>query len=297
MTENVNFFSGGRERPALLHRPVANAEGERFPAVVLAHGLANDREEAGQFRPLAERLVDEGHVVLRFDFRGGVRDVDPGRHLPASEWSHDLLAAIAFVRDRDDVDPGRVGVVGASCGGSVAVTVAALEPRLRYVVTLGCFADGERWLRELWTRVHGTAGWERFMADAAEDRCRRAAGLPSRRVPLVGAFLPIPEDELGAMEEFLRANPGMLRDLALEVADDLLLFSPEQIGPRGTAPVLLVHGTDDTLVPMPEADQLEAALGNRVTRANIESGQHQLLLGAQRDLVLDVISRWIAQHA
>jgi dienelactone hydrolase len=45
------------------------------------------------------------------------------------------VAAIAFVCDRDEVDPDRVGVVGASCGGSVAVVAAALEPRVRYVVS------------------------------------------------------------------------------------------------------------------------------------------------------------------
>ena len=62
---------------AVVHVPELRKDGARSPAVVMAHGLANDRDEAGQFPPLAERPVAEGNVVMRFDFRGAVRDVDP----------------------------------------------------------------------------------------------------------------------------------------------------------------------------------------------------------------------------
>ena len=292
--EHVRFFSDGRERPAVAVVPAARGEGQGVPAVVLAHGLANDRDEAGQFGPLSARLCAAGHLVLRFDFRGGVSDVHPGRQLPVRQWAEDLLAAIAFVRARNDVDPARVGVVGASTGGSVAVYVAALEPTLHYVVTLGCFADGERWLREIWTRVHGRSAWDEFLSQLVDDRRRRAGGSPSRRVALAGEFLPIPAEDIPGIEEFLLANPGMLRELALEVADDLLLLSPEQIGPRGVCPVLVVHGTDDTLVPLDEAEQLAASLGDRATPVVIEGGPHQLLLGDQAAHTLDVISDWIA---
>jgi uncharacterized protein len=294
--ERVQFFSGGRERPAFAGVPVARREGgQGLPAVVLAHGLANDRDEAGQFGPLAERLCADGHFVLRFDFRGGVRDVDPGRQLPSRQWVEDLLAAIAYVRARDDVDPTRIGVVGASTGGSVAVYAAALEPTLQYVVTLGCFADGERWLRELWTRVVGRAAWDEFVTRLVDDRGRRAGGLASRRVALAGQFLPVLPAELPALEEFLLANPGMLRELALETADDILLFSPEHIGPRVRCPVLVVHGSDDTLVPLDEAARLAESLGDRATLRIVEAGPHQLLLGDQAAHTLDAVSDWIAR--
>ncbi len=295
--EHVRFFSDGRERSAVAAVPAARGGGPGLPGVVLAHGLANDRDEAGQFGPLAARLCAEGHLVLRFDFRGGVRDVNPGRQLAVREWAEDLLAAIAFVRARDDVDPARVGVVGSSAGGSVAVYVAALEPTLQYVVTLGCFADGERWFRELWTRVFGRAAWDEFVTQLVDDRGRRAGGHPSRRVALAGQFLPVLPDERPGLEEFLLANPGMLRALALESADDILLCSPEQIGPRGVCPVLVVHGSEDTLVPLAEAERLVASLGDRAASVVIEGGPHQLLLGDQAAHTLDVISDWIAHLA
>jgi uncharacterized protein len=296
MRSQVEFWSGGRRRPGLLHRPPGAVPPGTRAAVVLAHGLANDREEAGQFGPLTDRLVAEGHVVLRFDFRGGVRDVDPGRQLPASEWPHDLISAVAFARGLPDVDAARVGVVGSSCGGSVALVVAAVEPAVRYVVTLGCFADGADWLRGLWCRARGDEGWCRFLGDLAADRARRASGDRSRRVPLAGGFLPVAESDLESIAQLLEANPGMLGELALETADDLLLLSPEAFAGRGEAPVLLVHGSADSLVPASDADRLERALGPRVTRIDVDGGPHQLLLGQQRDDVLDLVAGWIGSQ-
>ncbi len=293
--QTAEFWSGGRPRPALVHRPVASPD-PRQAAVVLAHGLANDREEAGQFEPLAERLVAEGKVVVRFDFRGGVRDVDPGRQLPATEWPHDLLSAIAFTRGLSGVDPIRVGVIGSSCGGTVALVASALDRELRFVVTLGCFADGAEWLRGLWCAVHGEVAWRRFLDDVDADRLRRASGEASRRVPLAGGFLPVPEEMLADLDDLLEANPGMVRELCLETADDLRLLSATALGPRGTAPVLLVHGSADTLVPSTDAERIEQALGRRATRVEIDDGPHQLLLGPQRAKVLDLVAGWIAQR-
>ena len=292
----VEFWSGGRLRPGLVHRPTAGPTEARHPAVVLAHGLANDRDEAGQFEPLARRLAAEGNVVLRFDFRGGVRDVDPGRQLPASEWPHDLLSAIAFTRCLPDVDPSRVGVIGSSCGGTVALVVSALERELRFVVTLGCFAEGAEWLSGLWREVHGEERWQRFLDDVDADRLRRASGEPSRRVSLAGGFLPVPEEALADIDELLAANPGMLRELSLETADDLQLLSASALAPGGTAPVLLVHGSADNLVPAADAMRLEQALGRRATRVDIDGGPHQLLLGTQRGDVLELVAEWTARR-
>jgi len=294
--EEVEFWSGGRPRVALLHWPARYSRGEARPAAVLAHGLANDRDEAGQFGPLAERLVEEGHVVLRFDFRGGTRDLDPGRQLPASEWPHDLAAAVVCARGLPGVDASQVGVIGASCGGSVALVAAGFDPELRYVITLGCFADGADWLRGLWSAQYGELGWQRFLADVRDDRIRRSAGERSRRVPLAGGFLPVPDDAVEAVEELLRANPGMLRELSLETADDLLLLSPVAFAGRGVVPVLLVHGARDTLVPAADAERLEWALGRRATRVVLDEGLHQLLLGTSRNAVLDLVSQWIHER-
>jgi len=286
------MWSGNERLRVMIHPPQRGSDGSKGTgAVVLAHGLANDRDEAGQFPMLAERLSASGHTVVRFDFRRGGADRPP-RHLPASEWTHDLLNAVAYTRGLPDVDPEKVLIVGASCGGSVGLVVAAIERGVRGIATLGCFGDGERWYRELWSARHGEGAWDDFMWAVEQDRRQRSNGASGVVVPLVGGFLPVAESGLRAAEDFVRSHPGMLSHLPLEVVDDLLLVSPEAWMSRIEAPVLLVHGTDDELVPLAELERLAEAAGPRARIRVIEGGIHQLLLDESRDLVIEELVAW-----
>jgi pimeloyl-ACP methyl ester carboxylesterase len=276
MVEHGFFVSAGRRLATVTHRPPGFGSGSHR-AAVLAHGLANDYDEAGQFPPLAERLAEEGFVVLRFDFRGGRRDSLAGRQLPATEWTHDLRSAIAHTRTRAGVDPERLVVIGASAGGAVALSVAHLEPTLKGVASLGSPANGSRWFRDLWTRIHGPSSWNDFISQLDEDRRHRTTGAPSRLVRLIGEFLPINNVELEAAQEFVDGNPGMLDELPLEVADDLLLLRPEAVVAEVAVPVLVAHGALDTLVPPGEAERLAKGAQSRLLI--VEKQPHQLLLG------------------
>ncbi|MGH2945561.1 MAG: alpha/beta hydrolase family protein [Solirubrobacteraceae bacterium] len=295
MHEEATLYSGGAWLPVLLDIPDRRSGGP-YPTVVLAHGLANDRDEGAQFPPLAGRLRDAGYLVMRFDFRGGARSVDPGRMLVGSQWPHDLLAAVTWIRRHPAADPARVSVVGASWGGGVAIHVAAAEPTLRCLVTLGTPAAGERWLRELWTAGHGEDGWHAFQASVLEDRARRAAGEPSRRVRLAAGLLAVPAAELDSVEAFIAAHPGMVAELPLEVADDLLLFAPERSAPAVRCPVRVLHGTADDLVSPREAAAYGRALGARADVMPVAGGVHQLLLGNTREEVIEAVVEWLTLH-
>ncbi len=98
---------------------------------------------SGPQRP-ARMLVRHGYGVLLFDRRGeGESDGDPN----ALGWAgdRDLDAAIAFLQDRADVDPGRIGGIGLSVGGEMLLDRAADATALRAVVSDGA---GIRSVRE-----------------------------------------------------------------------------------------------------------------------------------------------------
>jgi pimeloyl-ACP methyl ester carboxylesterase len=285
LPERGFLVSAGRRLATITHFP--EAARTATPAVVLGHGLANDYDEAGQFAPLAERLADAGFVVLRFDFRGGRRDTMPGCQFPAGEWPHDLRAAISSVRSLDAV---RVVVIGASAGGSVALSVGCLEPELKGIASLGSPADGARWFEGLWTRVHGRGGWRSFLSELDDDRRQRTTGAPSRRVRLAGEFLPVRADQLEETERFVREHPGMLDELPLAVADDLLLLRPETVADRIAVPVLVLHGAEDTLVLPEEAERL--ATGDQSRAVVVDEQPHQMLLGPRSEEVTDLLVEW-----
>jgi uncharacterized protein len=102
----------------------------------------------------ARMLVRHGYGVLLFDRRGeGDSEGDPN----ALGWGgdRDLKAAIAFLRDRTDVDADRIGGIGRSVGGELMLETAAETDALKAVVSEGA---GIRSVREA-SELKGTATW------------------------------------------------------------------------------------------------------------------------------------------
>lgn len=112
-----------------------------LPAVVLISGTGpHDRDGSVRgdpyrpFRQFADTLSRRGIAVLRIDDRG----IAEGRHSLTSplQVAEDVRAALALLRGRGDIDPARIGVVGHSEGGMVALMVAAGDPTVRALALL-----------------------------------------------------------------------------------------------------------------------------------------------------------------
>jgi hypothetical protein len=92
----------------------------------------------------ARMLIRHGYGVLLFDRRGeGESEGDPN----ALGWNgdRDIKAAIAFLRQRPDVDPERIGGMGLSVGGELMLETAAETDTLKAVMSDGA---GIRSVRE-----------------------------------------------------------------------------------------------------------------------------------------------------
>jgi len=84
----------------------------------------------------ARMLVSHGYGVLLLDRRGeGESEGD----FNARGWGGepDLRAAVAYLRERPDVDAGRIGGLGLSVGGELLLQTAARDAGLRAVVSEG----------------------------------------------------------------------------------------------------------------------------------------------------------------
>ena len=99
------------------------------PAVVLISGsFAQDRDSAvGRFRlfaVLANHLAEAGVASLRFDDRGVGGSGGDNLQATLVDRAGDVEAAVDVLRSRDDIDAGRIGLLGHSEGGIVAPMVA-----------------------------------------------------------------------------------------------------------------------------------------------------------------------------
>lgn len=122
-----------------------------FPAIVLGHG--SGKITRSQLRPLADRFVDMGFAVLRFDKRGvgestgtyvfvGYRDSQEVFPVLAS----DIAAGVRFLRTRPEIDPKRIGLAGMSQAGWI-LPIAARQVDVNFLVLLSgpVCTVGEEW--------------------------------------------------------------------------------------------------------------------------------------------------------
>jgi alpha-beta hydrolase superfamily lysophospholipase len=116
----------------------------RVPAVVTITGSGlEDRDEAiagvrgyRPFRQLADTLGRIGVAVLRLDDRGyGASRGDQSRATSA-DFADDIRSALTYLRQRPEIDPSRLFLVGHSEGGAIAPLVASTDTTLRGIVLL-----------------------------------------------------------------------------------------------------------------------------------------------------------------
>jgi len=116
--------------PATLYSP-QGCSAERKPAIVLLHGWLDKGATDTELKGFANLLAEEGHVVLLPLMRGwGGGQNDCGLSQPA-----DTVRMIEWLASQPGVDPDRIGVVGFSFGGQVALLTGALSHHVKAIVS------------------------------------------------------------------------------------------------------------------------------------------------------------------
>jgi dipeptidyl aminopeptidase/acylaminoacyl peptidase len=133
LIEAIPFYVEGQRLWGTLHRP-ANA---RPPCIIGLHGFEGEKDR-GKWPVFAGRFCEAGYAFLRFNFRGcGTgREKSEGQFEDTSLTGRirDYEAALHVVKEQRAVNGQRIGVVGSSFGGMVAV--AAQNSHIRAMVTL-----------------------------------------------------------------------------------------------------------------------------------------------------------------
>jgi pimeloyl-ACP methyl ester carboxylesterase len=128
-------------------------------AVALLHGASSTRSAVLDH---AVVLARGGYGVLLYDARG--HGGSTGRAMDFGWYGdQDVTGAVSFLAAREDVDPGRIGLVGMSMGGEQALGAAASDDRVRAVVAEGATgrtaADNEWFSEEYGVRGSLTEAW------------------------------------------------------------------------------------------------------------------------------------------
>lgn len=101
--------------------------------VVFAHGTGSNKSSPRN-RGIAERLLRAGIASFLFDFTGhGESDGIPEQSTQDQQYD-DLMSALDFINSQAFFEDRFFGIHGSSTGGTVAIHVAAQDPRVQAMV-------------------------------------------------------------------------------------------------------------------------------------------------------------------
>jgi dipeptidyl aminopeptidase/acylaminoacyl peptidase len=129
--------------PGYVFTPLPLERGKRYPGLVAVHGGYHFSFNE-EFFGYVERAVSDGYVVIFPEYRGS-RGYG-AEHYKAQDYGgkdvDDILASADFLASRADVDAGRLGIVGRSRGGMIALLAIERAPkRFRAAVDVVGIAD------------------------------------------------------------------------------------------------------------------------------------------------------------
>jgi dipeptidyl aminopeptidase/acylaminoacyl peptidase len=290
-SQPVSFYSEGTRLSGDLFLPERLGSGEKRSGIVLCHGYTGVRN---LYLPdTAKALTDAGYVVLTFDYKGWGDSDGPKSRLSPYGRVLDSQAALTFLGVQPMVDPNRLGIYGTSYGGATVVWTAAVDPRVKAVVSVVGIGHGRRWMRS----VRRPDEFADLLARSEADRVRRVMTGSSEFADRGTVLLPDRQSaDLAAAAR--RGNPGAVNEIPLEYIDDTLGFHPEwivdKIAPR---PVLFITSDDDRLVPPDESESLYARAGEPKKLITLKGwGHYEVYTGEAFRQVIEPTLAWYRQY-
>ena len=294
----VSFESGGERCAAWLHLP----EGpDPHPCAVLLHSTAGLRQMRC-YAARGEAFAEAGIAALQFDCRGfGASNGTPRQLFDVRRQAEDLAAALAFARERPEIDAGKLGLWGGSASCALVLDAAAGEETIRAIVCLTPFVPGRTTQRSAETPL------ARLGAAAFADRVRMIFGRPTRGVLVGGkpgdtailvredaaarerSMLP-PDARVDPSGQHAELDGGIVWENRVVLRPRLRTPHPLKLAPKVTMPLLVVAGEHDTLCPLGPAAEL-ARRAPEGELAKFACGHFDLYDGASIDTELEFLVR------
>ncbi len=146
-SEEIVSIQGEKwEIPATICMPDGNGP---FPLVIMYHGTASSRDEAGGgYKMLAPKLADAGIASVRFDFVGNGDSKGDYKDYTLTSAYKDGESVIDYMLKNDKIDSKRIGVLGWSQGGTIAMLTAGRDSRVKSMVTWAGAVDMSSYLAD-----------------------------------------------------------------------------------------------------------------------------------------------------
>jgi len=225
---DVTVMNGARAVPATVVVPDGAGP---FPAVVMNHGHGGGRQEGGGFGKLAKALADAGIMTIRMDFAGTGDSKESFAEGSLSNMISDSNASLAYLLKNFPADKDKLGILGYSMGGRLALTIAqSADNPYKAVGLLAPSANPGKGLL-LFFAGGSEAEYERLYAEASSDK---------------------------GYADYTTMY-GQQQKLGKAWFDEMLASSPLEGISAYKGPMLVVHGDKDTVITPAEIAAVQAA--------------------------------------
>ena len=238
--------------------------GGPFPAVILLTGSGpqNRDEMFCNHRPylvLADHLTRQGFAVLRTDDRGIGKSTGDFGPATMTDFTGDALACVKFLKNRPEIKPTAIGLLGHSEGAGVATMAAAQSSDVAFIMMMagvGIKGYDNMVLQDYLSSKQ--AGASETEAEWIREWVKKFY-----LVPLQEKDNAIAEAKLRAMYDAIRPEEkaaarwmgGITLDPKYAVSPPMrmgLAFDPVPFINRIKCPVLALNGDKDVQVPATE---------------------------------------------
>ena len=252
MEEALTFHDRhGHGIAAILSTP----DGPTTRLAVLCHGFLSGKNSTTN-RTLTRLLNEQGLATFRFDFFGQGDSDGPFEEITTTLAVHQVEAALDLVIARSY---DRIGLVGSSFGGLVAILTAAQRRDIACLALKCPVVDFAEELRL-------TFGHEELARWQATNTIPNIMGGPDR----------------------VRLRYDFYEDCLRQIA-----YGPAE---RITIPALIVQGEQDECVPLHQSKRLHDALGGAKRLDLLPDADHQFTRGEDFRQMTTSISHWLTTH-
>lgn len=253
--ETVGFYSEGAKIRGLLRMP-SDGSGP-WPVIVQGPGWLG-LHDAKLYERYHHAFTDAGFAVLVFDYRG-FGDSEGEHGIFPIRQAEDIRNAMTYAQTRPEIDPNRIGLFGSGgTGGANPIYVAAIDRRVKCVVSNYAFASGKEWLRSMRREYE----WLEFLKRLEADRKKRVTDGASELVnPREEIMVATPERKQTTIKKDV--DTRVPDRIPLRCADAIMDFAPEEyvsrISPR---PIMFVSTEADAVTPEDQTFRLYEKAGH-----------------------------------
>ena len=247
--------------PAIITMPARKGD-ERLPLVVMAHGNGGSKHEGGGYDAVADELAARGIASIRMDFPGCGDSTEPFTENHLTNMLADIRASKDFALDHEFFDRDRVGILGFSMGGRLAMLSVGSD-------------DGYK-MMALWAPAAAINLDTQVRLFGSEE-----AYFDAKAIAMSDGFVPF------------TTRWGQEQELSAQWFRDMETRDPQAAVRNFDGPVMVLYGNEDDIV-VPEVSKAAIAAASSSTDLLVhvigDAGHSLGFYGNRKDHAAEVVT-------